>query len=137
MYLTDKNMMQRRDPIEQNFDGLEMQMWNIATDRAWRADEKTGSFCLVIMFTSGFLVIKMSKMAYFCIFWQQKVSHSLEKMFTCISNILFRSFKECYEVLDCELPLARFQYLKIQSFILFELFQQVFWYLTNGNSKAY
>ena len=37
----------------------------MTTDRAQRRDEKNGVICLVIMFTSKVIVIKMSKMAYF------------------------------------------------------------------------
>ena len=36
-----------------NFEGLEMQKWNIPTDRAWRVDEKNGVILLVIKFTPG------------------------------------------------------------------------------------
>ena len=35
---------------ELNFDGLQMQKWNIPMDRAQRVDEKNGVICLV-MFT--------------------------------------------------------------------------------------
>ena len=48
-----------------NFDGLEMQKWNIQTDRAQRVDEKNGIICPAIIFASGVMVIKMSKMAHF------------------------------------------------------------------------
>ena len=34
-------------------------------DRAQRVDEKNGVICLVIMFTSGVMVIKMSKIPNF------------------------------------------------------------------------
>ena len=51
--------------MELNFDGLEMQKWNIPTDRAQRVDGKNGISCLVIMFTPRVMVIKMSKMAHF------------------------------------------------------------------------
>ena len=39
--------------MELNFEGLEMQKWNISTNSAQRADEKNGIICLVIMFTPG------------------------------------------------------------------------------------
>ena len=51
--------MERRDTKELNFEGPEMQEWNLPTDRAHRTDEKNGIFCLVIMFTPGLMVIKM------------------------------------------------------------------------------
>ena len=40
-----------------------MQKVNITMDRAQSGDEKNGVICLVIMFTSKVIVIKMSKMA--------------------------------------------------------------------------
>ena len=39
--------------MELNFEGLEMQKWNISTNSAQRADEKNGIICLVIIFTPG------------------------------------------------------------------------------------
>ena len=107
--------------MELNFGGFEMQKWNIPTVRAQRVGEKIGVICcLFILFTSGLMVIKKSKMANFCIFCQQlqKISHSLDKIFTCIWKILLRSFWKCYGLLDFELPLARCQPLKIQSFFI-------------------
>ena len=44
-----------------------LKVW-LETDRALRADEKNGVICLVIMFTSGFMVFKMSKMAH-CLYF--------------------------------------------------------------------
>ena len=35
--------MHKGDQMESNFEGLEMQKWNIPTDRAHRFDEKIGS----------------------------------------------------------------------------------------------
>ena len=60
------------DPTELNFEGLEMQKWNIPTDRAHRVDEKIGVTCLLSMFTSAVIATEMLKMAHFCIFcgWQ-------------------------------------------------------------------
>ena len=40
-----------------------MQKVNITTDRAQMGDKKNGVICLVIMFASKVMVIKMSKMA--------------------------------------------------------------------------
>ena len=54
--------MQRGDPMELNFEGLEMQRSNIPTDRAQIVDEEDGVICLVIMFTPRFMVLEMSKM---------------------------------------------------------------------------
>ena len=58
---TDHDIIQReRDPMELNFEGFEMQKWNIPTDSAQRVDGKNGVICLVIMFTTRVMVIKMS-----------------------------------------------------------------------------
>ena len=46
-------------PQKLNFEGLGMHRLNKAMDRAQRIDEKL-FICLVIMFTSGGMVIKMS-----------------------------------------------------------------------------
>ena len=51
--------------MELNFEGLVIQKWNKLTDRAQRVDEKSGVVCLVNMFISKFMFIKMSKMAHF------------------------------------------------------------------------
>ena len=42
--------------MELNFEGLEMQKWNIPMDRARRVDEKNGVVFLVIMFTPWVMV---------------------------------------------------------------------------------
>ena len=77
--------MQRGDPIELNFEGLEIQKWNIPTNWARRVDQVNGVILLVIIFTPGVMVIKMSKMAYFLYFLltTAKISHSLGKFFSC------------------------------------------------------
>ena len=54
--------MQRGNPMELNVEDLEMQKWNIPTDRAQRVDEKKKVICLVIMFTPGYII---SKIAFF------------------------------------------------------------------------
>ena len=43
-------------PMELNFEGLEMQKWNIPTDRVQRVDKKIGWF-VVVMFTLRVMVI--------------------------------------------------------------------------------
>ena len=53
------------DRMELNFEGLQIQKWNIPTDRAQRFDEKNGAICLVIMFTPKVMVFKMSKIVVF------------------------------------------------------------------------
>ena len=76
MYVTDQNICvcyrpehnAKGSPMELNFEGLEMQDWNIPTDRAQRLAEKNGVICLVIMFTSRVLVIKNVKNGPFFMF---------------------------------------------------------------------
>ena len=58
--------------MELNFESLEMQKWNIPTNRAQRAGEQNGAICLVIKFTSRVMVIKMSKTAHFLHFFAEK-----------------------------------------------------------------
>ena len=48
-----------------SFGRLEMQKWNIPTDRAQGVDEKNGVVSLVVIFTPRVMVIEMSKMAHF------------------------------------------------------------------------
>ena len=79
----------------------------------------------------------------FCIFcwWQQKISHSLSKVFTYIWKILFSSFRKCYDFSSSELPLARYQLLKVQDFGIFYWLSSFLYfypqYFTKGNSKVY
>ena len=67
MYFTDQDLLESLDLMELTFYDFEMQIWNIATDRAQRVDEKNGVIRLV-MFTPRLTVIKMSKMACFMYF---------------------------------------------------------------------
>ena len=57
--------MQKWNPMEVKFEGLEMQKWNIPMDRAQKVDEKNGVICRVIIITPSLLVVEMSKMANF------------------------------------------------------------------------
>ena len=54
--------------MELTFEGLKIQKWDIPTNRARRADEKNGIIFLVIVFTPGVMVIKMSKITHFLYF---------------------------------------------------------------------
>ena len=74
------------------------------------------------------MVIEMSKMALilrtFC--WiQQNISSSLGKIFKCICKVLFGPFRKSYGLPTLELPLAKFQRLKMQDFGI-PLFNQKF-----------
>ena len=53
-----------------NSEGLQKWKGTILTVRDQRADEKSGVIYLVIMFSSGIVVIKMSEMAHFLDFLQ-------------------------------------------------------------------
>ena len=56
-------------PLKFNFEDLGMQRWNKPTDRAQRVDEKRNVFiCLVTMFTSRVMFIKMSNNGSFLYF---------------------------------------------------------------------
>ena len=54
--------------LKLNFEGLGMQRWNEPTDKAKRVDEKNVFICLVIMFTSRVMVIKISSNGSFLYF---------------------------------------------------------------------
>ena len=85
---------------EQNAKGgsHEIEFWrsaNAEMDRAEKLYEKNEVICLVFMFTPRVMVIKMLKMAHFCVFcWRhQNISHTLGKMFKCTWKMLL-SFSE-------------------------------------------
>ena len=105
-----------------------MQKWNIPTDKAQRVNGKNGIICLVIICLFPELwSLKCQKWLIFCIFcWCQQNSHSFDIIFTCIWKILFNSLRKCYVLLGSELTLARYQPLKIQSFIILLLIPQFF-----------
>ena len=74
------------EPLKLNFEGLGKQRWSKPTDRAQRVDEKNVFICLVIMFTSWLIVIKMSNngsFLYFLLTTAEKVSHNLGTQFKC------------------------------------------------------
>ena len=52
-------------PMGLNFEGFKMQKWSKPVDRSERVDKKNRVVCLVIMFTSRVIVIKMWKIALF------------------------------------------------------------------------
>ena len=47
--------MQSGNTMELNFEGLQMQKWNILSDRAQRVHDKNRVICLVLMFTPSYL----------------------------------------------------------------------------------
>ena len=68
VYFTSHNAMRKEDLMELNFEDLEMQKWNMPTDRAQRVDEKNGVIYLVAMFAPRVTVIKISHIAHFLYF---------------------------------------------------------------------
>ena len=48
-YISEHNAI--KEPMKPNSEGLEMQIWNIVTDRTQRIGLKNGVSCLVIMCT--------------------------------------------------------------------------------------
>ena len=65
---------------------------------SWKSRGKNEVICLPIMFKPRFTVIKISIMAYFCVFswWKQKISHSLWKIFKLTWKIFLSSFRKLY-----------------------------------------
>ena len=122
--------MQRGDHIQLNFEFLEMQKWIIPRNRVQRVDEKWGhlpSYCV----KSQSCVNRMLKITYLCVFcwWKQKNSYSVGKIRKCIWKISFSTFRKCYRLLGSEIPLARYQPLKIQDFRIFCWFGSFFFYI--------
>ena len=60
--------MQRGNPMELNFEYLEIQKRNILMDRAQGDDKKNGVICLVAIFTPTVTVIRKSQIAHFFVF---------------------------------------------------------------------
>ena len=118
--------MQRRGPQGTEF----WRSWNAklkyTNEESSKSRWQNGVICLVNMFAPG--------VCSFC--WcQQNISHSLEKIFTCIWKIVFSYFRKCNGLFDSNIPLARYQPLNIQSFIIFLLTQQFFDNITLGISQ--
>ena len=61
--------MQRSPPVELKLEGLEMQKWNMLMGKDRRIDEINAVICLVIIFSPGVKVIKMSKLAHLFVFF--------------------------------------------------------------------
>ena len=68
VYFADQKKVQKRDPMEFNFEDQISNILNMPADRARIADEENGVTCLVIMFTSRVMVVEMLKMAHFLCF---------------------------------------------------------------------
>ena len=137
-FYVEKGYLCQQFPMELNFEGLQMQKWNIPTNRARRGDDKNGVLCLVIMFTPGVMVIKMLKMAHFYHLGQVTVTtqhlRASERFYLALSeNAMDVGFWAI---------ISKIWTLEDTKFCYFLLTQQSFWYfypryLTNSNSKTY
>ena len=67
-YRPEQNAKVGWGSMELNFEGLELQRWNIPTGRAQRVDDKNTVICLAIMFTPGITIIKISHLTPFLYF---------------------------------------------------------------------
>ena len=92
--------MQRKrgDRVELSFEGLEMQKWNIPTDRAPRVADKNGVPCLYVMFSPRVMIVKMSKLAYLLYFLLMAATYYSQfgQIFECPGKILLSSFRKWY-----------------------------------------
>ena len=105
-----------------------MQKWNIATDRAQNANDKNGVISLVIMFTSGVMVIKIPTVAHvlYFVLWQHKISTLWAKYLSASERSYLALLENALlenRLMGSELPLPRCQPLKIQDFGIFLLTQ--------------
>ena len=58
-------MDQTEDHIKMNFDYFQIKKWMLQTVRAEKVDEKNGVICLVSMFPSWVMVLKLFKNVHF------------------------------------------------------------------------
>ena len=58
-------MDQRGDHMKMNFEYFQIQKWILQTVRSEKVDEKNGVICLVSMFPSWVMVLKLSKKVHF------------------------------------------------------------------------
>ena len=91
-----------------DFECLEMQKWNIPTDRTPRVDEN-GVICLFTCLLPDLRSLKCQKWLILCIFcwWKLKISHSLGIIFRYIWKILFSLLRKRYGLLGSELPYSK------------------------------
>ena len=82
--------------MELNFEGLEMQKWNIPTDIIQRVDEKDGVICLVITFTPRVIVIVRNSSYLVFSADDSKKWDSLRKIFKSALKVLLNSFRKFY-----------------------------------------
>ena len=77
-------MDQNRDHMKINFEYFQIQKWILQTVRSEKVDEKNGVICLVSMFPSWVMVLKLSKKVHFLQFCAdlRKKSKSVKAQFT-------------------------------------------------------
>ena len=82
-------MAQRGDQIKTNFEYFQIQKWMLQTVWAEKADEKMGVICLVLMFPSWVMVLKLSEKMQFLQFCadHSKKSKSIEEIYIYASEI--------------------------------------------------
>ena len=98
--------------------------------------EKMRSFVLLSCLHLELWSLRCHKWLIFCFFsWcQQKISHTMDKLFMCIWKILFSSLRKCYGLLDIN-PWRYKVLLLFADWAVFWYFYPQ--YLTNSNSKIY
>ena len=72
---------QMGDHMKMNFEYFQIQKWIIETVRLKKADEKNGVICLVSMFPSQFMVLKVFKNVYFLQFCADLSKKSIKAIY--------------------------------------------------------
>ena len=81
-------LLQRGDPMKQNFKYFQKQKWILPTIRAWKVDEKNGVVYLFLMCRSWVMVLKMLKMGHFFQFlcWSEWNSGMFREIWRSVSE---------------------------------------------------
>ena len=74
--------------MKMTFDYFQIQKWMLQTDRVEKTDEENGVICLVSMFASWVMVLKLSKKVHFLQFCADlsKKSKSVKIIYICVSE---------------------------------------------------
>ena len=86
-YFTDQNET-KEDNIKINFENFQTQKWMWQTVRTEKVHEKNGAICLVFIFFSLVIVLKLSKKVHFL-----KFSVDFNKKFNCNKAIYLYAFE--------------------------------------------
>ena len=90
-------MDQRGDHMKMNFEYFQIQKWILQTVRSEKVDEKNGVICLVSMFLSWVMVLKLSKECISCNFVLNSARNlSLLKQFTYMHFTFYMSERSRY-----------------------------------------